>query len=565
MIETKQTVVCAQTRQFKPANHNCYDYFLINTDQYGDYVVFKHGDYEHLRSEFLADVEALAAYFKLGLGLNRGDVFTSFMPTSIEGMITFMALNKIGVIVNFVHPLLPSENLKELMIESKSRGIMLLDSFIKKHIDLLEEMELPCLICVPSTYAIADKYQAKGDPEAIQLCADRVKTYKVYCDALKEYSGQIVEGTKESKDDTAVYMNGGGTTGKSRTIMLPNNALNYVIYMLGAINTPIKVVGVDTELCTMPFFHAFGFCAGGLSAMHKGAKVVFLPQFDVDKFVYLMRTNKVVEFNGVPNMYKKLLAHPDFDGPHLKDLKVMYCGGDDLPPAFLDQFQGVLRKNGSTACVCQGYGLTECCAVCVVNSPWENKQGSIGKALPFLRAEIWDENNKKVPNGTIGQIALTGPTLMKGYLNPEGELGQGLYTDEEGTKWVLTGDLGKLDDEGYITFIGRIKRVIIISGYNIYPVDIEKLLVEELDFIKECCAVQGFVDGKKLVRLYTVLEEDGDKEEYKRMITDLCTQRLSKFSVPRDIVFIDELPRTRVQKVDFMSLTQLTPEDKINY
>ena len=131
---------------------------------------------------------------------------------------------------------------------------------------------------------------------------------------------------------------------------------------------------------------------------------------------------------------------------------------------------------------------------------------------------------------------------------------------EDGTKWVLTGDLAYIDEDGYLWFMGRSKRLVIISGYNVYPGDIEKLLTE-LDFIKESCAVQGFdAEGKKLIRLYVVADgADENAEEYNLQIIELCSARLDKFSVPRDIRYIDALPRTRLEKVDFMSLTENEP------
>ncbi|MGN1418971.1 MAG: class I adenylate-forming enzyme family protein [Acutalibacteraceae bacterium] len=560
-MKTVEIPVLARSREYAPANHNSYDYFLKNTEQYGEYTVFSHYGREHKKSELVADIEAAAAYYKKELDLKRGDVYTIFSPTNVESMILFMALNKLGVIVNFVHPLLPPENLREIMKFTKSKGVMVLDMFVLKYVDVIAEIGVPCLVAVPSTYALPDKYAAKADEKAMAGVAAKIKNYTTYPEMIKKYAGQRVEGVTENKDDVAIYANGGGTTGKSKTIKLTNSSLSELIYMLGAQNTPVEEIGVDTEICSMPFFHAYGFCAGGLSAMHKGAKVIFLPKFDADKFIDIMKHNKVTEFNGVPNMFKKLLAHPDFDGPHLKSIKVMYAGGDDVRPSFVAEFEKVMKKNGSKATICAGWGLTECCAACTTNPPWANKPGTIGKPLPGLDIQIWDENNQPLPQGEVGQIAVNGPTMMQGYLTEDGPIDAGLYKDENGKKWVLTGDLAYYDEDGYLVFMGRSKRLIIISGYNVYPGDIEKLLTE-LPFIKESCAVQGFDDeGKKLVRLYVVADGADEKgDEYKKAITDLCASRLDKFSVPRDIRFIDALPRTRLEKVDFMSLTEKDPE-----
>ncbi len=552
--------VLARSKEFPPADHNCYDYFLKNTEQFGEYTAFSHYGKVHNKSEFVADVEAVAVYFKNELGLKEGDVYTVFSPTNAESMILFMALNKLGVIVNFVHPLLPPEILKEITLFTKSKGIMVLDMFAEKYADTIKQLGLPLIVAVPSTYACSDKYLAKADENAMLAVSANIENYITYPEILNKYKGQSIGSTPGKKDNIAIYANGGGTTGKSKTIMLSNSALNELVYMLGAQNTPVEEIGVDTEICAMPFFHAYGFCAGGLTAMHKGAKVIFLPKFDADRFVEIMKTNKVTEFNGVPNMFKKLLAHPDFDGPHLKSIKVMYAGGDDVRPAFVREFEKVLRKNGSKASICAGWGLTECCAACTTNPPWINKLGTIGLPLQGLTVEMWDENNKPVPQGEVGQIVVSGPTVMNGYLTEDGEENSGLYIDENGVKWVLTGDLGYYDEDGYVNFMGRSKRLIIISGYNVYPGDIEKLLTE-LPFIKECCAVQGFdANENKLVRLYVVADNaETEGEKYKKAILDLCNARLDRFSVPRDIRFIDSLPRTRLEKVDFISLTENEP------
>ena len=171
--------------------------------------------------------------------------------------------------------------------------------------------------------------------------------------------------------------------------------------------------------------------------------------------------------------------------------------------------------------------------------------------------EIWDDNHKKVPIGEVGEIVISGSTMMEGYLTEDGPKDAGIYYDEEGTPWILSGDLGYRDEDGFFYFYGRKKRIIIISGYNVYPVDIENLM-DTLPFIKESCAVRGeSPDGKPLVRLYASLKTKGDEEDYKKQITEACAKNLNQFSVPREIIFMDELPHTPLEKVDFMKLEKM--------
>ncbi len=551
--------VTAQSREYPPTDITCWKYFIRNSAQYGDYTIFSHAGKDHSRSELIADVEALAAFFHRELGLKEQDVFTVFMPTNAESIITFMALNKMGIIVNFVHPLLPPESVEEILEFTNSKGLMMLDMFAPKYASMLKKAGLPVVLCSPKEYAFPDKTLCPIDEEALRALSSGHNNVYTYPSILKRYAGQHVNSVPEGKKYIAVYMNGGGTTGKSKTIKLTNYALNCVIYGLAGVITPVENIGYDTELCTMPFFHAFGLCAGGLSALNKGSRAIFLPKFDPDQFIQLMKTNHVVEFNGVPNMYKKLVEHPDFDDPSLKNIKVMYSGGDFVSPQLLEKIYAVMRKNGSNAEFCPGYGLTECGAVCSANRPWASKPDTIGQPIQGLRFEIWNDNNEPVPCGEIGQIVITGMSIMEGYLTKNGPSDAGIYRDAYGTKWILTGDLGKMDEEGYVTFVGRQKRVIIISGYNVYPVDIEQL-VETMPFVRECCAVQGYIGDKPIVRLFIVKAEDGDEDAYRAQVTKLISDNLSTFNVPKDIRFIDEIPRTKLQKVDFMKLSQFTPE-----
>ena len=556
-MHTEEKIITAQSLFKELKNYSVYEFFRANSEQYGtEYAAFQHYGRDHKKSEFINDIEALSYYYQNDLGFKAGDVYTVFMPTSVEAMIIFMALNKIGVIVNFVHPLLPPENVKEIMEETNSKGIAALDLLLKDHIGMLAQKGIPCLITMGATYAVPDKFSVKPH-EGIKAALDAyVKNYAVYNEIIAKYSGNVSVPFENNENGIAVYMNGGGTTGKSRTIKLSNAAINNVVNMCCMINRRLEEPGIDTEIASMPFFHAYGFCVGGLSGLHKASKMVFLPKFDADTFIEILKREKVSEFNGVPNAFKKLYAHPEFDGPFLKNIRAMFCGGDNLHKSFLKEFRAVLRKNGCTADIYQGYGLTECGAICTVNPVWANKEGTIGKPLPGNTIEIWDDNDNNLPIGEIGEVVINGPTMMEGYLTQDGPIDDGVYKDANGKKWIKTGDLAHYDEDGYLHFIGRKKRVIIISGYNVYPGDIE-FLMNELPFIRECCAVQGVQDDKIIVRLYVAADNlEGNEEAYKEQITQLCAERLSKFSVPRDIRFIDALPRTRIEKVDFMSLTE---------
>ena len=540
-----------------PEQNNCYDYLRKCTSIYGDVYMMQHFGVMYRKSEMFRDIESLAAFFYHDVGLRKGDVYTIFMPTTVQSILAFYALNKIGVIVSMVHPLMATEFLQEQIELTHSKGVMVLDLLAKDHIETINKSGLPCLVCCSSDYSEGYKrYGSKFAEGIVKKVFTKYQNAAYYKDALKTTSS--VKGESNNGDDIAVYLNGGGTTGKSKTIKLTNKALNELTCRVSDIDE-IHDPGEEAEIIVLPLFHCFGLVIAVHMALCNSARLIPMMQFDAKIFVRLMKKYKIVGFGGIPLMFQKLMRQKGFDGPHLKNIRMMFCGGDDISESFIEEYNALFEKRGATGRLRQGYGLTEIGSVCCTNTNDDFRKGSIGKAIRGVHIEIWDDNHKQVPNGTVGEFAISGPTIMSGYYTENEKDDYGLYTDEKGTKWVLSGDLGYVDDDGYYYFSGRKKRLIIIAGYNVYPSDIEKL-VGDMPFIKDCCAVQGWDNGRSMVRLYASLREPGDEQAYKQKICEACESNFSKFYVPRDIVFVDELPQTPLMKIDFMKLTAADPE-----
>lgn len=539
--------------------YNCYEYFINCTKQYGEYDAVERFGKKVKRSEFLRDIDCLASYMQKEIGLRRGDVYTIFLPTTVQSFVGFYALNKIGVIVNFVHPLLPAESLREAMLESGTKGIMIYDLLSKKYVDVINEVGVPCIVCRSSDYATTPrKAGLKVFEKGLQIAFPTIRNRTLYSSAVKHYPP--AKGLSGNAGDLAVYLNGGGTTGKSKTIKLTSKAINELAYKIGKIDT-IHEPGVESSIVVLPLFHAFGLCVAVHMVACYAGRLIPMMNFNEKNFNKLMRKNKVIFLVGIPGMYKKMMREEHFDGPHLANLRLLFCGGDDASQSFLDEFNSYLEKRGSPARLRQGYGLTEVGSVCSTNTNADYCSGSIGRPLEGLKMEIWDDNQNPLPNGEIGEIVISGSTMMEGYFTIDKPADEGLYTDANGEKWVLSGDLGYRNDEGFFFFAGRKKRVIIISGYNVYPCDIENKL-EELPFVREVCAVQGYREGKPIVRLFASFRDKGNDEEHKKEIIEVCQKHLSQFSVPREIVVMEELPRTHMKKIDFMSLTEKHPNAK---
>ncbi len=544
------------------ADMNCYEYFLACTQHIKeDYPILQFMGTDHLRSEILADIDALAFYFKEELKFNVGDVFTLFTPNTIEEVVILFALNKIGCIASLLHPMFPSDAMRSAMEFTKSKGILIPDFSFAKHAQALGRMGVQVIVSTPAQYAVSTKDKLTVKPDAAHIAAaDGACNFIFYGDILCKHQGKSVQGISRSGALVGFYMNGGGTTGQSKTIMLSSSNINAAINNKFSLMIPNDdAPGSKANIAALPFFHCFGLCCTLLCAIFAGNKCILMMSFNADDYIDILKKNPCYDLVGVPNMYRKLLDHPNFPGEHLQHIKYAYIGGDNVPFEFMNRFNTFMQDNGSTAILMPGYGLTECSACDCSNILWNTKPGTVGTDFETSRIVILDENKKEVPVGTVGEVAITGDCVMKGYLTEDGRPDEGIYFDENGTRWGLAGDLAKMDEDRFLTFIARKKRLIIISGYNVFPADIENL-IETLPFVHENCAVQGYDEqGRAIVRLYITLAEGADianLDEYKRIIVESCEAHLNRFSVPRDICVIDKMPRTRMDKIDFVSLTQ---------
>lgn len=534
-------------------NLTCYDYLKMHANRLGDYdAVLAFGTRTKL-SKIISDADAIAAYIN-SIGIKSGDVVTVFLPNVVHAFVTFYALNKIGVIANIVHPLTSPEVLKENIETTKSKACFLLDILAPNYAKMLNETGIPCVLCSNSDYVLAPIAPAfrvfemvKG--KGIGEFKNSIKYIKAVSEGKNKKSVDSHDGSK-----IAVYLHGGGTTGKSKTIMLTSNNFNNLAEKLNSLDVPHKA-GEEYSLFVLPMFHAFGLGIAMHFPITHGFTSIPMPQFNAETANKHMKKHKVTFVLGVPNMFKKLMEDKGFDGPHLRNLRLVFCGGDFLSERLVKEFNATVAKHGGKGKLFRGYGLTEVSSVCTVNTYKDCREDSIGKPLGDLRVEVWDEMKNPLPAGKTGELVVTGDTVMLGYFNGDNTVrNDGVYVDKNGTRWVLTGDLGYKDSDGFIFFTGRKKRMIIISGYNVYPSDIENAVLN-LSFVNEACAVQGYIKNKPCVKLCVTLKHPMNHNDAIDQIQTYCKKNLARFSCPRKIEIMDAFPRTKMAKIDFMSLS----------
>lgn len=549
----EQYLKAPQTQSCYEYIHECYD--RIRKDLGDDYIAFMIpvADQESAvrMPRLFSDVEKFASYLS-AKGLKKGDVYTVFLPTCAHAVVALYALNKLGIIANYVHPMTPPNVLENIISHTKSKGILTLDllagpfaSVLAKHPTVVGSVSDFCE-GTALKYAMYNEMQNAKVPEL-----DTITRYK---DILAMELPQA-ETVKDMGKQDAFYMHGGGTTGRSKTIRLSSYAFNSLAYKFYLLDTPHDYATAHA-ISAIPCFHAYGLAGVIHYGICNAYKPFLCPKFDAHQVNEIIRKYNVVEFIGVPKMFQKMMQEDNFENEGTKNLSMLFAGSDIVSKAFVDEFDAVLEKHGAPGRMCRGYGLTEVCGV-VSTSGGSGPycKDSVGYPLYGLTVEIWDDECNKLPAGELGEICISGDSIMNGYLPDDVIQESGIYTDANGVDWIRTGDMGYLNDDGFIFFSGRKKRIIIISGYNIYPATIEEK-VDTIDYINEVCAVQGYDDdGKPLVKLVVSLKDNTlDREKVIDELKAFCQENLESIAVPRKYEIMDLLPRTKMEKIDFMKL-----------
>ena len=357
---------------------------------------------------------------------------------------------------------------------------------------------------------------------------------------------------KYGKDQRAVIMHSGGTTGTPKSIVLTNGNFTSLALQIG------MKFRFESEIVLgiLPTFHSFGLGVTIYGPLAMGFEVVLIPKFNIKEFPKMLSKYKPTIIPGVPTLFEAMLKAKKMNKNNISQIKFLISGGDDLSDSLADDIVSFLRKNGSFGKLEKGYGLTESCAAVIATLDVEDKHSNIGIPFPgndvcFVKPNTIEE----VEIGEEGEICISGPTIMEGYLNNEEENKTTLQLHDDGKIWLHTGDLGKVDENGIIYYIQRLKRMIISSGFNVYPAQIEKVL--KSDPRVDGCVVIGQPHPYKVEVpvAYIVLKPDVKKDfKLKKELKALCIKNLARHSIPYKFEFKDELPKTLMGKIDFKSL-----------
>ena len=536
-----------------------YDKVAEIAENYPDYIAYDFMGGKVKYKDFIKKVDdcarALAA-----IGVKEDERVTICMPNAPQAVIMFYAINKIGAIANMVHPLSSEKEIEFYLKESASVVCITLDQFYGKFERIRGNVPLRSLI-ITSIKDVLSPVKRKGyylaqsrKIKKVPANAEIVWWEKFLRDGSHYHGPYHVE---RKAGDPAVILYSGGTTGTTKGILLSNLNFNALSQQIIATNPMFKPG--DKMLAVMPIFHGFGLGVCIHSMLASGGRCLLIPRFNPKSYAKLIKKHRPNFIAGVPSLYEALLRLNTLDRVDLSCLKGVFSGGDSLSVELKKRFDAFLKDHNATIPVREGYGTTECVtASCLTPSHWA-KEGSIGLPFPDTFYKIVKPGTEEeVPYGEEGEICLAGPTVMMEYINNPEETANTLRRHADGLTWVHTGDLGMMDEDGFIYFRQRIKRMIVTNGYNVYPSQIENVL-DAHPYVHMSCVI-GIPDPLKMQKVMAfVVLKPGVKvseEQARNEILEHCRKYIAKYAMPADIEFREDLPKTLVGKVAYRVLEE---------
>jgi len=471
-----------------------------------------------------AELNASISKFASGLnqmGVSKGDHVALLLGNSSYFVIGLYGALRAGATVIPINPIYTADEISYILNNGDVKTVIALDLLIPLLVKMEERLLQVEHMIICET--------PQGKEQGIVL----PEKMKSFTDVIAE--GTVTyQGPDLADDDTAVILYTSGTTGKPKGAMLTHknlysNAQDSANYL--------KISGADRVIATLPMFHVFCLTVALNAPLMNGGTVIIVPKFSPAEIFKVAKEYKATVFAGVPTMYNFLLQYPEGNPEDLQTLRLCISGGASMPVALLKNFEKKFK-----VIISEGYGLSEASPVTCFN-PLDRprKPGSIGTSIMNVENKVVNELGEEVPVGEVGELIVRGPNVMKGYYKMPEETA---YAIRDG--WLYTGDLAKMDEEGYFYIVDRKKDMIIVGGYNVYPREVEEVLYNHPNVVE--VAVVGVPDPNfgEAVKCFVVSKNDSLTEEE---LIAYCREHLAKYKVPSSIEFLEELPKNTTGKI----------------
>ncbi|UOF89445.1 long-chain fatty acid--CoA ligase [Fodinisporobacter ferrooxydans] len=489
---------------------------------------------------FRQKVEQIAAVL-YDKGVRKGDRVAVMLPNCPEYVISFYACARLGAILVQVNPMYVQSEVDFLLKDSDAIVWIVLDQLYSNLRESDHVRQLRACILV----GFANHTKGIDDTKTA------VQNVFLWQQEMQRKLPTPPQTPIDPEADVAVLQYTGGTTGRSKGAMLTHQNIVANAYQSLQMLGKEKISAEDKILTVVPLFHVYGMTAAMNLAVINGAAMILLPRFQIDEVLQTIQTYRPRFFPGVPTMYMAIANHPNAGDYGVDCIDICNSGSAPLPYEVMKQFE---TKTGAK--VLEGYGLSEASPVThSMRFGQERKPGSIGMVAPGTEAGIVDvtEGKNFVNVGELGELVVRGPQVMKGYWNMPDETAQTLRDG-----WLYTGDIARMDEDGYFYIVDRKKDMILSSGYNVYPRDVEEVLYKHPN-VQEAVVI-GVPDAYRgeTVKAFVVMRQKGDKNEWEAELDRWCRAHLAPYKVPRMYEFRDQLPKTAVGKILRRELRQET-------
>ena len=530
---------------------------LDNAEKDPDFTALSFNGKEISYGELALNIDKTARAFH-ALGVRPGQRVMICLPNVPQAVYCLYALNRLGAVASLIHPLSAVGEIRFFLDEASCDIAVTMDQFYGKfkevesvrHIGKLivarVSDELPCIKSIAYRLGVERKFPGIEKSGNVIAWNDFIK------------AGDAVSGGYAVDKDPmteAVVLFSGGTTGTNKGIMLSDYSFNAVALQTATMSH--EDVRHKKMLAAMPVFHGFGLGVCIHTMMFCGGTSILVPKFTPETYAKLIKKYRPNFIAGVPTLFEAITRNNYLDGVDLSCLKGVFSGGDSLTIELKKKFDKFLADHNAGVRIREGYGATECVTACCLTPYNREKEGSIGIPYPDTYFKICAVGTEEeLPYGSEGEICLTGPSLMLGYINHPEENKSTLRLHPDGRIWLHTGDLGMMDDEGFVYFRQRIKRMIVTSGYNVYPSQVENVLEQHPSVARAC--VIGVPDPYKMqkVKAFVVLADGySESPELIESIMQHCRSQIAKYALPYTIEVRDSLPTTLVGKVAYTQLS----------
>ena len=524
--------------------------------KYPNHIAYEYFGYRTTYKDFINKIIQVAKALK-GYGVSKNDRVTICMPNTPEGIISFYAVNLIGAVACLVHPLSGEKELELYLNLSKSKFVITLDVALEKIYNIKNNTKVERIIVASAAEEFkivkSSLYWLK-EGRKVKIPRDEcVVPWKVFLKSSAYYKGSY--DAKRKANDSAVILFTGGTTGQPKGVLLSNLNFNALAMQCHLMADPAN--DKMSILAIMPIFHGFGLGVGIHTPLYIGMKCILIPAFSFKDFANLIKKYQPNFLVGVPTLFENLMRNK-FPKNGLKCIKCIISGGDYMNDELKKKVDAFLLDYGCSASVRQGYGLTECSGATCLTPSKIYKEGTIGIPFPDMDYKIVKigTHDEAAPN-MDGEICISGPTVMLKYVDNAAETFQVLRTHDDGKLWLHTGDIGCMDEHGFVYFKQRLKRVIISSGYNIYPSYIENVINKHPYVLTSTVIGISHPYKNEVAKAFIVLKEGvKPSERIKKEIKTLCEKNLSRYSIPYEYEFKKSLPKTNVGKVAYKVLEE---------